>query len=294
MRKKDTFNKHQKLSFKVLEYINRYIDTDINIDYLASELKVNRFHLQKIFKEQFNTNIYQTIKSIRLQKASNLLLTNVRSTISQIANQCGYSSQTSFITAFKLKFKQTPTEWRKGGYIKYSNNILETTSLDLNQKFDYSKLESKIVKTKNQRAYYILQKGYGYDEGINNWKKIQAWTYTHNIKEYLQIGIFHDNPIITPSKDCFYTAAIVPKDLDEEIESNLLTLNIEEGLYATFEISGKFGEVLPLIRWAYHEWLPKSGFETNTKPSFAVFHKNPIFDEKKEFKATYYLPIQYS
>ena len=40
----------------------------------------------------------ETIKSIRLQKASNLLLTNIHSTISQIANQCGYSSQTSFLT----------------------------------------------------------------------------------------------------------------------------------------------------------------------------------------------------
>lgn len=294
MRKKETFNKHQKLSFKVLEYIHKYIDTDINIDYLAVELNVDRFHLQKVFKEQFDTNIYQTIKSIRLQKASNLLLTNVRSTITQIANQCGYSSQTSFITAFKMKFNQTPTSWRKGGYIKYSNDILKNTSLDLKEKFDYSKLESKIVKTKNQRAYYILQKGYSYDEGINNWKKIQAWAYTHEVEEYQQIGIFHDNPIITPLKDCFYTAAIVPKGLDKEIESNLLTLNIEKGLYATFEISGKFGEVLPLIRWAYHEWLPSSGFETNPKPSFAIFHKNPVFDEKKEFNATFYLPIQYS
>ena len=86
----------------------------------------------------------------------------------------------------------------------------------------------------------------------------------------------------------------IRKDLDKEIESNLLTLNIEKGLYATFEISGKLGGVLPVIRWAYHEWLPKSGFETNTKPSFAIFHKNPIFDENNEFEATFYLPIQYT
>lgn len=294
MRKKETVNRHQKLCFKVLEHINKYIDTDINIAYLADELKVDRFHLQKIFKEQFDANIYETIKSIRLQKASNLLLTNIHSTITEIANQCGYSSQTSFITAFKKKFNQTPKEWRKGGYIKYSDVILKNTPLDLKDKIDYSKLEAKIVKTEELKAYYLLQKGYSYNEGTNNWKKIQAWTYTHEIEDYLQIGIFHDNPAITPAKDCFYTAAIVPKDLDKEIESNLLTKNIEKGLYATFDITGKFGAILPLIRWAYHKWLPSSGFETNTKPSFAIFHKNPIFDEKKEFHATFYLPIQYT
>ncbi len=294
MRKKETINRHQKLAFKVLEYIYEYIDADINIDYLANELNVDRVHLQKVFKEQFDTNIYETIKSIRLQKASNLLLTNIHSTISQIANQCGYSSQTSFLTAFKKKFLQTPKEWKNGGYKKYSDDILKTSAIDLSHKFDYSSIEPKIVKTEDQIAYYILQKGYIYEDGIKNWKKIQAWIYTHDIKECTQIGIFHDNPIITPPKDCFYTAAIVPKGLDKEIESNLLTLKIEKGLYATFEITGKFGEVLPLIRWAYHEWLPKSGFETNTKPSFAIFHKNPVFDENKEFEATFYLPIQYS
>lgn len=294
MRKRETFNRHQKLAFKVLEYINKHIDTDINIDYLADELNINRFHLQKLFKEQFDANIYETIKSIRLQKASNLLLTNIHSTITEIANQCGYSSQTSFITAFKKKFNQTPKKWRNGGYIEYSNNILKTTSLDLTQKFDYNDIEPVIVKTEDIKAYYILQKGYGYAQGINNWKKIQAWAYTHSIEEYVEIGIFHDNPIITPSEDCFYTAAIVPKSLDKEIESNLLTLNIEKGLYATFDIKGKFGEILPLIRWVYHEWLPLSGFETNTKPSYAIFHKNPIFDENKEFDATFYLPIQYT
>ena len=91
--------------------------------------------MQKIFKEQFNSNIYETIKSIRLQKASNLLLTNIHSTITEIANLCGYSSQTSFITAFKKKFNQTPKQWRQGGYKIYSDKILQNSSLDLSEKY---------------------------------------------------------------------------------------------------------------------------------------------------------------
>jgi AraC family transcriptional regulator len=37
--------------------------------------------MHKIFKEVFGHNIYESIKFIRLQKASNLLLTNTYSTI---------------------------------------------------------------------------------------------------------------------------------------------------------------------------------------------------------------------
>jgi AraC family transcriptional regulator len=46
----------------------------------------NPFYMHRIFKEIFGKNIYESIKSIRLQKASNLLLTNKYSTITEIAN----------------------------------------------------------------------------------------------------------------------------------------------------------------------------------------------------------------
>lgn len=294
MRKKETINSYQKTAYKVLEHICEHIDSDINIDVLARELFVSKFHLHKLFKEQIGANIYETVKSIRLQKASNLLITNIHSTITEVARQCGYASQTSFTTAFKDKFGQTPTRWRTGGYKEYSNEILRTTALDLNKKLDYSKLEAKVVKFDEIKAYYILQKGYSYSESIGNWQKIQAWAYKRRIENFLQIGVFHDNPIITHAQDCFYTAAIAPKEFNEIFESDLPTFSIKKGLYVAFEISGKYGDVLPLIRWAYHEWLPNSGFETNTNPSFAIFHKNPVFDENKELEATFYMPVQYS
>lgn len=74
-------------------------------------------------------NIYETIKSIRLQKASSLLLTNKYSTITQIASMCGYSSQTSFIRAFKERFNQTPKVLRNGAYEEYSTNILRNSNM---------------------------------------------------------------------------------------------------------------------------------------------------------------------
>ena len=112
MHKKETNLKHSKIANDLMNYINENIQTDINIDYIAYELGISKFHLHKIFKEQMGTNIYETIKSIRLQKASNLLITNKYSTITEVASMCGYSSQTSFIRAFKERFEQTPKIWR--------------------------------------------------------------------------------------------------------------------------------------------------------------------------------------
>ncbi len=52
------------------------------------DLNMSKFHLHRIFKDEFGKNIYESIKSIRLQKASNLLITNKYSTISQILQIC--------------------------------------------------------------------------------------------------------------------------------------------------------------------------------------------------------------
>lgn len=93
MQKKNTRDIHIDIANKTMSYIYQNIDTSINIDELASNFSISKIHLHKIFKEQMGINIYESIKSIRLQQASNLLLTNNYSTISQIANMCGYSSQ---------------------------------------------------------------------------------------------------------------------------------------------------------------------------------------------------------
>ncbi|WP_072679423.1 GyrI-like domain-containing protein [Arcobacter sp. LA11] len=293
MQKRSTYNKNVQIANNTMYYIYEHIDTDINIDDLALEFNLSKFHFHKIFKEIMGVNIYETIKSIRLQKASNLLLTNKYSTITEIANMCGYSSQTSFIRAFKERFHQTPKQWRKGGYKEYSKNILDNSKISYYEKSDFEKIEPKIVKTKAKAMYYIRNKGYITNEVKRVWQKLQAWVYTNDIKEYEEVAIYHDNPAITSHADCFYVAGVIPKDDKDLSNTNLPHFYTPEALYATFEINGKIGDALRFIQWAYHDWLPKSGFETTTNPSYAVFRKNQFLEEDEKFEATYYLPIQY-
>jgi len=293
MQKRSTYNKNVQIANNTMYYIYEYIDTDINIDDLALNFELSKFHLHKIFKEIMGVNIYETIKSIRLQKASNLLLTNKYSTITEIASMCGYSSQTSFIRAFKERFHQTPKQWRKGGYKEYSKNILDNSEISFYKKSDFESIEPKIVKTEARLMYYIRNKGYFTNEAKNVWQKLQAWIYTNDIKEYEQVAIYHDNPAITPHSNCFYVAGVIPKDNSDLSNTNLPSFYTPESLYATFEIKGKIGDVLRFVQWAYHEWLPKSGFETTTDPSYAIFRKNQFLEKDGEFDATYFLPIQY-
>ena len=292
MHKKETNLKHSKLANDLMNYINENIHTDINIDELSYSLNISKFHLHKIYKEQMGVNIYESIKSIRLQKASNLLITNRYSTITQVANLCGYSSQTSFIRSFKSRFNCTPKEWRNGKYKEYSNQILDSSDVASISNADFSHLSPKIVKTKNKKVYYIRQKGYD-ERSFYLWQKIQAWIFTNNIEEYEQIGIYHDNPIITPLNECHYVACVAVEDDTNLVNTNLPTFDIPEGICACFDIEGKYGDILKLIQWVYHHWLPDSGFETTTIPSYNIFEENHFLNDEKRFKGKYYLPIRY-
>jgi AraC family transcriptional regulator len=288
--KKSTYEKRARIANDVMNYVYKYIDTNINIDELCLELNVSKFHLHRIFKDEFGKNIYESIKSIRLQKASNLLITNKYSTITDISKMTGYSSQTSFLRAFKQRFNMTPKDWKNGGYKEYSNKIVEKIT-NQNENTNLFDITPIIVKMPEMKGYYIRHQGY--DRSIKKtWQKLQTWIYTNDIKEYKQMALHHDNPIITPLEECQYIA-IVSLENDELKDVTLPCLIIPKGIYAKFSLSGKYGDVIKLIQWVYHYWLIDSGYETTTNPSYTIYHKNHFLSDDEEFELDYYLPIKY-
>ncbi|HIQ27816.1 MAG TPA: helix-turn-helix domain-containing protein [Sulfurovum sp.] len=290
--KRKTLEKKTNISNDLMYYIYTHIDTDINLDELASTFGINKFYMHKIFKEIFGRNIYETIKSVRLQKASTLLLTNHYSTISSIALSCGYSSQTSFIRVFKERFSMTPKQWRQGGDKKYSQKLLLTSPYASISTVSFEALIPDIVKMPTMRAYYIRHRGY--EENIRaTWQKIQAWIFSHDTEAYTMISLFHDNPAVTPLSECQHVACLVLEENLNEADTRLPQLSISKGVYAKFDIEGQRGDLLRFIHWVYHEWLPKSDYETTTKPPYAIYRKNHHLSEDGGFEMSFYLSITF-
>ena len=290
--KKETLQKRTKIANDIMYYIYTHIDTHIDIEELSIDLNVSKFHMHRIFKDAFGKNIYESIKSIRLQKASNLLLTNKLSTISNIANMCGYSSQSSFIKTFKERFEQTPKAWRTGGYKEYSNKILRQSQKAMQSTANFSELKPQIVKMPSFKSFYIRNKGYNVNIR-DTWQKLHTWVLTNDIKEYKEIALFHDNPTITPLNECQYIACIVPNESENIKSDRLPNFNIASGVYAKFDLQGKKGDVLKFIHWVYHEWLPNSEYETTTKPSYTVYKKNNYLKQDDEFDISFYVSIDF-
>ncbi|CAA6804979.1 MAG: AraC family transcriptional regulator [uncultured Sulfurovum sp.] len=290
--KRETLNKKTKISNDILYYIYTHIEIDINMDELAQNFHISKPYMHKIFKEIFARNIYQSIKSIRLQKASSLLLTNKYSTITEIASLCGYSSHTSFIRVFKERFLVTPTQWRKGAYKAYSKSILQKSKKAIASNANFDNLEATIVKMPCIEAYYIRHNGYN-DAIKQTWQKIQTWSYSNDISHYQHIALFHDNPVITDPKFCQYVACIEVMDKKLEENQRLPKFKISDGTYARFDIKGVDGDLLKFIHWLYNEWLPKSEYETTTKPPYAIYKKNKYLADDNNFELSFYLSIMF-
>ncbi|XPV68052.1 MAG: AraC family transcriptional regulator [Halarcobacter sp.] len=290
--KKETLQKRVKIANDIMYYIYTHIDTHIDIEELSIDLDVSKFHMHRIFKEAFGKNIYESIKSIRLQKAANLLLTNKYSTISDIANSCGYSSHSSFIKAFSNRFEISPKLWRNGGYKEYSEKIMRQSKKAMQSKANFSHLTPTIVKMPELEAFYIRNKGYN----INiqeTWQKLQTLILSNDIKEYKQIALLHDNPVITPLNECQYIACIETDEKTQTLLQRVPKFKISKGVYAKFDLKGHQGDILKFINWVYHKWLINSEYETTIKPSYIIYHKNNFLSDDNEFDISFYVSIKF-
>ncbi|MCW8838583.1 MAG: AraC family transcriptional regulator [Thiovulaceae bacterium] len=289
---KDTLQRNTKLANSIMYYIYTHIDVNIDMNELSRSLDISKFHMHKVFKNVFGKNIYESIKSIRLQKAASLLLTNKYSTISEVANLCGYSSHSSFIKAFRDKFEVSPKEWRKGAYKKYSNSILKASNISTNSSINFSNISASIVEMPEMKSYYIRNNGY-----INNvketWQKLYTLILNNKVKNYQMVALLHDNPTITDLNECQYIACIITDEQEDIFTKRLPKFKISDGVYAKFDLQGYGEDILRFIHWVYHDWLVDSEYETTTKPSFIVYHKNSYINDENLFDISYYLSIKF-
>lgn len=66
--KKETLHKRLMIANDSIYYIYTHIEKHIDIDELSQDFVVSKLNMQRIFKEAFGKNIYESIKSIRLKK----------------------------------------------------------------------------------------------------------------------------------------------------------------------------------------------------------------------------------
>lgn len=92
------------------KYIKEHLTEDLQLEKIANEMSLSPIYFHKKFKDATGKTLHAYIEEQRLKKAINLLQTTDY-TLSKIAYDCGFSSQSYFNYVFKRAMKQTPRQF---------------------------------------------------------------------------------------------------------------------------------------------------------------------------------------
>lgn len=109
---------------RITAYIHEHYTDRITLDELACQEHLNSNYLSRIFKHQLGVSYQEFINSLRLSKATKLLIDSQRR-IHDIALDVGFANVKSFNKAFKDMHGVTPSEFR---HIKSPTELLKESA----------------------------------------------------------------------------------------------------------------------------------------------------------------------
>lgn len=117
---KDIAEEAKKSKQELQEQISRLIEEkqlfrkkDIRISDIASELATNRTYISLIVNSYLGTSFSDLINGYRIEYAQKLMKEHPEMSHTEVAEESGFSSRTSFLRTFKAKTGLSPTEWKQ-------------------------------------------------------------------------------------------------------------------------------------------------------------------------------------
>ncbi|UCD83689.1 MAG: GyrI-like domain-containing protein [Deltaproteobacteria bacterium] len=276
----------------VMDYIRLHTSDDLSLNVLAKVANFSPYHFHRIFKAIVGETLNDFTRRIRIEKASKMLVLNPRKTITEIAFECGFSSSATFSRSFREHFGASPTEWRSGGWKKFSkihqkkskkrkvkSNIRQDISLPAGDNIRVKRRKSKErrgkgakVEVKELPTYHVAYMRhigpYG-PELLDFWQRFIRWARARDLirPDTVILGVPHGSPQFTePGKLLYDTCIIVPENFTPEEDINVM--DIPGGKYALCLFRGTAGEHEKRFEELFLDWMPDSGYQPDDRHFF--------------------------
>lgn len=295
---------------KVLDYIEKNIESDLNLEKLASISCFSPFHFHRIFSSMIGETLNAFIKRVRAEKASMIISQNPDITMTETALKCGYTSSSAFSRAFKERFDISPSDYQKK-ILKKNSKFRQTNSKIWKAEeniSDYFCNEQKIerintmnVKPLSEEIREMPEFNVAYIRNIGSYKNLDSifenlfkWAGPRGLIKFPEtkcLGIYHDDPNVTDEDKLRASVCItVPKGT--KTEGEIGSMIIPGGKFAClkFEISkDEFGDT-----WNYvmGKWLPESGYEPDDRMCYELYLNNHHEHPENKFIFEICLPVK--
>lgn len=287
-------NYHARMQ-RVLDYIEQHLDENLDLDELSGVAAFSKFHFHRQFNAIFGLSVHRYVQLARMKRASYKLAYRDAISVTEIAMDAGYEAPDAFARAFRQRFDQSPSQFRKSPdwdpWLAAFEPLQQARNKLMQNTFALDQVE---IRTVDSIPVAIMEHR-GHPNSIgSSIQQFIAWRKANGLspKTSPTFNIFHTDPRTTPPEE-YRLDLCVGTDRPfqakgQKIEAGL----IPGGRCAVLRVVGNTDNLEPAALFLYRDWLPESGEEAGDFPLYC--QRLSFFPEVPEHEAIaeLFLPLQ--
>ncbi|MET4069230.1 AraC family transcriptional regulator [Bradyrhizobium sp. S3.2.6] len=280
---------------RVLDHIDRHLDADLDLASLSAVAAFSKFHFHRQFTATFGLSVHRYVQLARLKRASHQLAYNDALDVTGIAMDAGYDAPDAFARAFRQRFGQSPSSFRKSPDWEpwlAAFGPLDNARSKLMQK-NFTTNDVTIRDLPPTRVAIMEHRGSPETLG-DTIRRFIAWrkaAYLHH-RTNPTFNVWHSEG--RPAQQDEYSIDLCV-GTDQPIEANggeIKAGEIPGGRCAVLRVVGFTDNLEPAALYLYRDWLPASGEEARDFPIYC--QRLSLFPEVPEHEAIadVFLPLK--
>lgn len=259
---------------RVVGYILANLDGGLEPRVLADRAGFSLYHFHRIFRGMMGESLGEFVRRLRLERAAARLLDGA--SVTETAFDAGYESHEAFTRAFREAFGVPPSGFRAKVYHLPNPTathywadgrplLLRPLEGERTMNIDFREdLGRRVVAMEHRGPYWQIGPVFG---------KIGAWAGQNGVAHRSAVGIYYDNPEVTPLAELRSDAGLeVPKDFTSS-DPEVHVVDLPAGQYAVGTYVGPYSGMGDA--WGeFFRSLSETGREMECDPSFEVYLKH--------------------
>jgi AraC family transcriptional regulator len=268
----------------VVEYIDRHLDSELDLATLAGVAHFSEFHFHRLFRALTGEALGDYVRRRRLEIAAIQLRSQLQVPVLGIAIGVGFGSAEAFTRAFRMRFGCSPTEWRKSKHDQMARKTGQAPRFTLRKDDDsrYKEIAMKVRLIDREPVHVAYLRYTGpVGPGIGKFwmETVAPWMQTNNLYGRDRYGISLDDPSVTKPAACRYDACVASPE-DEVLSGDPQRKVIPGGKYAALSFEGTGREIGAAWDSLLRDWLPQSGLQLDSRPFFEHYPADGKYDPK--------------
>ena len=281
---------------RVLDHIDRHLDDDLDLETVSGVAAFSKFHFHRQFTATFGLSVHRYVQLARLKRASHRLAdrSNAQS-VTDIAMDAGYDAPDAFARAFRRRFGQSPSSFRKSPdwqpWLAAFGPFENARSRIMKKIFTHGDVTIRDVP---DTSVAILEHRGDRERLGDTIQRFIAWRKAAGLSPATSptFNVFRSER--EPANTADYSMDIcVGTDLQIGAEDAPMKAGvIPGGRCAVLRVNGASHNLEPAALYLYRDWLPDSGEEVRDFPIYCErrlsFPDGPVLDVIAEL----YLPLK--